>query len=384
MSVSVKSMLASTDGQVRLLEAHDDSSVETIRQVVGHDGQNFHSMWMSGLTQTTYLGIPDAELVSPLQRASLASGLNDDSLHMEVRSLCAAYDADSGGNVNEIPVLLELLASKGVSMIVIEDKSVGEAGGKVNSLKETSDMQGQANMYDFARLIRAFTSASAHTDMMITARIESFTVRTESKDKVEDKASIQSALCDAIARAKLYKAAGADAIMIHCKSPRPDEVMSFLTRYRSIDTIMPLMVAPTTYSGATENGLYQAGANIIMYANHLMRAKIYAIGQFSDQTLARTPHLFLQDAELGACLGARNFGCFLLKLSTRDIDEEAKQYRAVAEDRAAENMSHAVKCLLDGKTSSAADECVISVKELLSINAQHVTLIEEVTKCQKK
>ena len=380
MSISVKSMLASTDGRVRLLEAHDVSSVEAIRRVVGHDGQSFHGVWMSGLTQTTYLGIPDTELVSPLQRASLASGLNDHSTQMEIRALCAAYDADSGGNINEIPVLVELLASKGVSMIVIEDKSVCEAGGKVNSLKETSDLQEQANMYDFARLIRAFTSASAHTDMMITARIESFTVRTERKDKVKDKAAIQGALCDAIARAKLYKAAGAGAIMIHSKSPRPDEVMSFLTRYRSIDTITPLMVAPTTYSGTTENSLYQAGANIIIYANHLMRAKMYAVGQFSDLFLARMPHLFLQDAGLSACLRARNFGSFLLKLSTRDIDEEARQYRAVAEDRAVENMSHAVKCLLDGKTSSAADECVISVKELLSINAQQVTLIEEVTK----
>lgn len=116
---------------------------------------------MSSLTQTTYLGVPDTEMISLLKRATLIDGLNGHPEQDDRRALCAAYDADSGGNIANIPALVALLASMGVSMIIIEDKSVGKSGEKVNTLEETSDLQGQANMYDFARTIRAFTSASA-------------------------------------------------------------------------------------------------------------------------------------------------------------------------------------------------------------------------------
>jgi phosphoenolpyruvate phosphomutase len=378
MSASIRSLLAQNNGKIRLLEAHDRNSRETIRKVVGNDGQSFQGVWISGLTQTTYLGVPDTELISPLKRASLMTGVNDNPQQNDCRPLCAAYDADSGGNVADIPALVTLLASMGVSMIVIEDKSVCEPGKKVNSLKETSCLQGQANLYEFAKTIRAFTSASAHTDMMIAARIESFTVRIAKKDEADEKASIQGALRDALTRAEVYRNAGADAVMIHSKSALPDEVLSFLTEYRSKDSVTPLVVVPTTYSQTTENALYHAGANVIIYANHLMRAKIYAIGEFSKQFLVEKPDFFSQDTELSACLRARNFGCLLQKLLTKDLGEEAKQYRVVAENHAAENMNAVVKCLLDGKMSSAADARIISVKELLKINAHQISVVEKV------
>jgi phosphoenolpyruvate phosphomutase len=316
-------------------------------------------------------------MISPLKRASLMTGLNDNPQQNYCRPLCAAYDADSGGNVADIPALVTLLASMGVSMIVIEDKSVSEPGKKVNSLKETSGLQGQANMYDFADIIRTFTSASAHKERMIAARIESFTVRIVKTDEDKEKASVQGALRDALTRAEVYRNAGADAIMIHSKSILPDEVSSFLTEYRSKDSVTPLVVVPTTYSEPTENALYHAGANIIIYANHLMRAKIYAIGEFSGQFLAEKPDFFSQNAELSACLRARNFGCLLQKLLSKDWGEEAKRYRVVAEKRATENMSAVVKCLLDCKMSGAADTRIISVGELLKINAHQVSDVEK-------
>ena len=65
--------------------------------------------------------------------------------------------------------------------------------------------------------------------------------------------------------------------MIHSKSPRPDEVLAFLTQYRAKDLFTPLVVVPTTYSKTAEAALYEAGANVIIYANHLMRAKISAV-----------------------------------------------------------------------------------------------------------
>ncbi|KAL8704392.1 MAG: hypothetical protein Q9201_002461 [Fulgogasparrea decipioides] len=376
MSVSVRSVLAQNDQRIRLLEAHDHNSIEAIRDGISNDGQSFQGIWISGLTQTTYLGLPDTELISPLRRACLIVS-SDNPQEKNLRPLCAVYDADSGGDVADIPQLVASLENRGVSMIIIEDKSVFEPGNKVNSLGDTSGLQGQADMYAFANTIRSFRSAAAQTEMMITARIESFTVRAVKKTEAEEKASIQGALREALKRAKVYRRAGADAIMIHSKSASPDEVLSFIRKFRSSDTSTPLVVVPTTYSKTTEDVLYDAGANIIIYANHLMRAKIGAIAEFSDKYLAQKPDLFAQDAELSACLKARNFGCLLRKLDERSyLDEDAKWYRLVAEERAIDNMSVVVKCLLDGKRSGGADTRIVSVKELLKINARQICVVE--------
>ena len=377
MSASIRSMLRHANGKIRLLEAHDHISREIVRNVVGDDGQRFHGIWMSGLTQTTYLGVPDTELISPLKRASL---MIDNLEQNDCRPLCAAFDADSGGNVAVIPALVALLACKGISMIVIEDKCVYGPGGKVNSLKKTSSLQGQANMYEFGNIIRSFKSTCAHKDMMVTARIESFTVRKPKKDEAEEKTSIQDVLRDAILRAEIYRNAGADAIMIHSKSALPDEVLSFLIRYRSRDSVTPLVVVPTTYSETTEKVLYDAGANVIIYANHLMRARFRAMGEFSDKFLAGTPDFISQDVELDACLGMRNFGCLSRKmLLLEDLCEEAKQYQVVMEKQATENMNAVAKCLLDGKMASAADTHIISVRELLKSNANQISAVERLT-----
>jgi len=377
---SIRSLLGQNNGKLRLLEAHDRNSRETVRNAVGDDGQSFQGVWISGLTQSTYLGVPDTELISPLKRASLVAGFNDNLQQNNCRPLCAAYDADSGGDTADIPALVALLASKGISMIVIEDKSVCEPGKKVNSLKETSGLQSQADMYEFADMIRAFKSPPAHKGMMITARIESFTSRIAKKGEAEEKASIQNALRDALLRADVYRNAGADAIMIHSKSDLPDEVLSFLTEYRSKDPVTPLVVVPTAYSETTENVLYDAGANVIIYANHLMRAKIYAVREFSDTFLAERPDFISQDAELSACLDARNFGCLLRKmLAMSDIGMEAKRYQIVVENHATEYMNTAAKRLLDGKMAGAADTHIISVKELLKINASQISDIEKLT-----
>ena len=137
--------------------------------------------------------MPDTELISPLKRASMIP-YNVTLQQRSCRPLCAAFDADSGGDVADIPTLVAVLAMNDVSMIVIEDKAISEPGKKVNSLKETSGSQTQADMLEFAKIISAFRVASVHKEMMITARIESFTTRISKKDETEEKASVEHAL----------------------------------------------------------------------------------------------------------------------------------------------------------------------------------------------
>ena len=137
------------------------------------------------------------------------------------------------------------------------------------------------------------------------------------------------------------------------------------------------MVVPTAYSETTKATLHEAGANVVIYANHLMRAKISAVGRISEKILGENPKLFSGDAELSACLKARNFGCLLRKLWERrywgEESKEAQVFRVVAATYASENMKATVKELLDGEKSGCeADKRIISVKELLKINSQQV------------
>ena len=376
-SSSVRSLLAQNNGRISLCETHDHTSTEIIRNAVGKDGQTFDGIWYSGLCQTTYLGIPDTELISPLQRASLLALNRDLKRTTNNRSLCAAFDADSGGKMADIPALVGLLSLVGVGMIIIEDKSIAAPGQKINSLEDTSGLQRQADMHEFADVIRAFKAVSGDRDIMVTARIESFICRISKADPSEERKSCEQALHDALQRSKTYREAGVDAIMIHSKNKSPDEVLEYLREYRAVDPHTPLVVVPTAYSKTTKETLYTAGANIIVYANHLMRAKISAVSSISKKILAQAPDLFTDDEEARACIEAHNYGCLLRKLRERSYwgeeSKEARMYRIVAETCASENIQATVNDLLEGELAGCeADTRIISVKELLKINARQV------------
>ena len=384
MSPSIRSLLTQNNNQLTLCETHDHSSTAAIRNTAGDHGQTFDGLWYSGLTQSTYLGLPDTELISPLQRAAMLA-LSGTLQQPKTRPLCAAFDADSGGDAAEIPALVAVLALVGVSMIIIEDKAISAPGQKINSLSGASGSQDQADMHDFANIIRAFKAAAnndSHRHVMITARIETFTVRKIQSDGAEEQASQKAALAEALKRAEVYYEAGVDAIMIHSKSKDPNEVLSFLTSYRATDPLTPLVVVPTAYAETKKSILYAAGANIIIYANHLMRAKISAVGTVTDKVVAEIPSLFSDDAELKASLDARNFGSLLRRLWDRKVwgeeSREAQVYRIMAATYAAENMKAAVKELVEGDLSGCeADGRIIPVKDLLKINARQVSSVEE-------
>ena len=264
-------------------------------------------------------------------------------------------------------------------MIIIEDKALTEPGKKVNSLKETSGSQLQADPHKFVKTLKAFKLASVGRDMLVTARIESLTTRIAKKDPVEEQASIQAALQDAQERAAIYKEGGADAIMIHSKAKEPDEILSFLRAFRAHDNATPLVVVPTTYSRTARTTLYDAGANVIIYANHLIRARIKAVAPVTDKLLDEKPTLFANETELRACVDAQNYAHLLNRLTEKILagtgDKKAEEYRALAERHAIENMKTVVQDLVDGDLAGCeGDHRIIPVTELLKINARQVSV----------
>lgn len=236
---------------VRILEVHNGITgriVEKTKVVAGEDVREFDGMWHSSLTDSISKGKPDIELVD------LTSRLQTIDQIFEVTTKPLIMDGDTGGNTEHFGYTVRTLERLGVSAIIIEDK----VGPKRNSLFGTEANQQQDTIENFCQKISAGKKSQVTDDFMVIARIESLILK--------------KGLKDAIKRAKAYIEAGADGIMIHSKEKDAKEVLDFCNEYKKFENTVPLVAVPTTYSIITEEELIEAGVNIVIYANHLIRS----------------------------------------------------------------------------------------------------------------
>ena len=67
--------------------------------------------------------------------------------------------------------------------------------------------------------------------------------------------------------------------MIHSRKKDPTEIFDFCKAFRLLYSNIPLVVVPTSYNRVTEDELIQNGANIVIYANQLIRSAFPAMQQ---------------------------------------------------------------------------------------------------------
>lgn len=236
---------------VRLIEVHNGLTgliAENVSIDVNGMKREFDGMWASSLTDSTAKGKPDIEAVDLTSRATT---LND---ILEVTTKPIIYDGDTGGKPEHFVFTVKTLERMGVSAVIIEDK----IGLKKNSLFGTEVEQEQDSIEAFANKITLGKQAQVTEDFMIIGRIESLILK--------------QGMEDALRRANAYVDAGADGIMIHSREKSPDEVFEFCAEYRRFDRRVPLIVVPSTYNHVTEDELADAGVNVVIYANHLLRS----------------------------------------------------------------------------------------------------------------
>ena len=236
---------------VTALEAHNGLTGLIVEKTVVYEqgsAKSFDAMWVSSLCDSTSKGKPDIELVDMTSRFATINEI------MEVTTKPIIMDGDTGGLTEHFVYTVRTLERMGVSAIIIEDKK----GLKRNSLFGTDVEQTQDSIENFSAKIRAGKKALQTDEFMIIARIESLILKRGVEDALE--------------RAFAFIRAGADAIMIHSKEKNPDEIFEFCDRFRGQDKHTPLVVVPTTYNSVTEEELQRHGVNIVIYANHLIRA----------------------------------------------------------------------------------------------------------------
>ena len=76
---------------------------------------------------------------------------------------------------------------------------------------------------------------------------------------------------------------------------RIDEVLEFLRRYSEIENRVPIVVVPSSYNSITEAELEKAGANIVIYANHLLRSAYPAMVETAELILTHERSLEAAD-----------------------------------------------------------------------------------------
>ena len=249
---------------VRILEAHNAlSALIAENTVVERNGESvsFDAIWSSSLTDSTAKGKPDIEAIDTTSRLNIVHDI------FEVTTKPMMFDADTGGKTEHFEFTVKSLERTGVSAVVIEDKT----GLKKNSLFGNEVKQTQDSIENFSNKIARGKAAQLSDDFMIIARIESLI--------------LEAGMEDALIRAEAYVKAGADGIMIHSRHKDPSEIIEFMKKFRSRDQDTPVVVVPTSFNAVTVEEFIEMGVNVIVTANHMLRAAYPAMLKVAKSVL---------------------------------------------------------------------------------------------------
>ena len=232
-----------------LMEAHSGLSAKVAEEA------GFESLWGSGLSISASMGVRDNNEMSWTQVIDLVEFIGD------AVKIPILLDGDTGyGNFNNMRRLVQKLETRDIAGVCIEDKLFP----KTNSF--IGENQPLADMDEFCGKIKAGKDAQADDDFSIVARVEALIAGW--------------GMSEALKRADAYRRAGADAILIHSKLSKPDEILAFMREWGGRG---PVVIVPTTYYSTPTDAFREAGVSAIIWANHLMRSSLTAMQQTAQQ-----------------------------------------------------------------------------------------------------
>jgi phosphoenolpyruvate phosphomutase len=250
-SAKLRQMLQSPQLEF-LMEAHNGLSARIVREA------GFGGIWASGLSISAQFGVRDNNEASWTQVVDVLEFMADAS------DLPILLDGDTGyGNFNNMRRLVRKLEQRGIAGVCIEDKQFPKTNSFLNG-----ERQPLADMEEFAGKIAAGKDTQNDANFCIVARVEALIAGW--------------GMDEALRRAEAYRLAGADAILIHSKLSKPDEIVTFAREWARR---LPLVIVPTKYYGTPTDVFRQAGISTVIWANHLVRSAVSAM-----QSVAREIH----------------------------------------------------------------------------------------------
>ena len=239
----LKSLLHS--GQTEfILEAHNGLAAKIVEEA------GFKGIWGSGLALSAQHAVRDNNELSWTQVVNILEFMSD------ATTIPILLDGDTGyGDFNNMRRLVRKLEQRDIAGVCIEDKLFP----KTNSFIQ-GEQQELEDIETFCGKIQAGKDAQADEDFCIVARVEAFIAGW--------------GLAEALKRGEAYRRAGADAILIHSKLARPDEILAFAQEW---DNRCPLVIVPTKYYSTPTEVFRQHKISLVIWANHLIRANIAAM-----------------------------------------------------------------------------------------------------------
>ncbi|HEX3843395.1 MAG TPA: phosphoenolpyruvate mutase [Steroidobacteraceae bacterium] len=260
-----------------IMEAHNGLSARIVREA------GFRGIWASGLSISAQFGVRDNNEASWTQVVDMLEFMADAS------NLPILLDGDTGyGNFNNLRRLVRKLEQRGIAGVCIEDKVFPKTNSFLNG-----ERQPLADIDEFCGKIAAGKNTQLDADFSIVARVEALIAGWGMEE--------------ALRRAEAYRRAGADAILIHSKLSKPDEILTFAREWAGR---APLVIVPTKYYSTPTDVFRKAGISLVIWANHVLRSATAAMQStareiFESETLvnvedriASVEEIFrLQDAD---------------------------------------------------------------------------------------
>ena len=234
---------------VRVIETHSGISsliVENLEIDSNNKKRTFDAFWSSSVTDSTNKGKPDITTIDTTDRANTITSI------FEVTTKPMIFDGNVGNSPEHFVYTVRTLERLGVSAIVIGDKI--SFATKPN--QKGTDIQ--VKVEDLCAKISAGKNAQISDDFMIFARCQNL--------------NSDNGIDQTIDSCKAYLSSGADGIMIQSDDFEAKDIMCFAAIYREFCLGRPLIVALPSIDKITEKELSKAGVNVVIYANHMLRA----------------------------------------------------------------------------------------------------------------
>jgi phosphoenolpyruvate phosphomutase len=230
-----------------LMEAHNGLSARIVREA------GFKGIWASGLSISAQFGVRDNNEASWTQVVDMLEFMVDAS---DLPILLTGY-----GNFNNLRRLVRKLEQRGIAGVCIEDKQFPKTNSFLNG-----ERQPLADIEEFAGKIAAGKDTQQDPDFCIVARVEALIAGWGMEE--------------ALRRAEAYRRAGADAILIHSKLSKADEIVAFAREWARR---APLVIVPTRYYSTPTEVFRQAGISVAIWANHLVRSAATAMQSVAQE-----------------------------------------------------------------------------------------------------
>ncbi len=231
-------------GVILAAGAHDALSAKLAQEA------GFDAIWASGFGISAVQAVPDANILTLTETLEAVRRICD------ATSIPVVADCDNGyGNAINVMRTVNEFERAGAAGICIEDNEFPKrcsfyAGVSRNLVA----------IEEHARKVQAATSARRDPGFVVIARTEALIAGL--------------GMDEALARARAYADAGADAVLVHSKSKDFEELRRFSEQW---DRAVPLVAVPTTYPDVEASELAEAGFRMAIFANQPLRAAIVAM-----------------------------------------------------------------------------------------------------------